>query len=166
VLCDLPRLGVAGVRVCPLLSAFCPQPSSPGRTRGAIQSGVNQPVTIQLPADCPPNIVDAPQLPDATNVQRLPGLLTFDTATSLADAAAFYKQQLPGLGWTLADGPNTTDAGVFLDFARGDQTLTVILAAGEGGTRVNVVVDSAQKVSVPDGGVGPMHAAWSTGSTE
>ncbi len=108
-------------------------------------SGVNQPVAIQLPADCPPSIVDAPRLPDATNAQSLPGLLTYDTATSVAEAAAFYQQQLPGLGWAAAGDPAKTDSAVSLDYARGNQTLTVILTAGEGGTRVNVVLDSAQK---------------------
>ena len=52
-------------------------------------TGANQPVKVTLPAGCPPGVVDAPRLPDAANIQDLPGLLSYDTATSLANAATF-----------------------------------------------------------------------------
>jgi len=107
-------------------------------------TGANQPVAIALPADCPPGLIDAPQLPDAANLQSLPGLLTYTTATSLADAAAFYKQQLPPLGWAADGDLATTDTTLSQDFTRADQTLTVIVSAGTGGTRVDLMLSSAQ----------------------
>jgi hypothetical protein len=60
---------------------------------------VNAPVTIELPADCPPGLVDAPMLPDAAQVERLPGLLQYETASSVQDVVAFYEKELPALGW-------------------------------------------------------------------
>lgn len=61
---------------------------------------INAPVSIELPADCPPGLVDAPMLPDAANVNNRPGVLEYQTASSVAEARAFYEQQLPKLGWT------------------------------------------------------------------
>jgi hypothetical protein len=62
---------------------------------------VNQPLTLELPANCPPGLVDAPMLPDAANVQNLPGSLRYDTGSPVTDARAFYERELPKLGWEL-----------------------------------------------------------------
>jgi hypothetical protein len=105
---------------------------------------VNQPVAFALPADCPAGMVNAPQLPDASNVQNVPGLLTFDTSSSLADAAAFYQKQIPPLGWTLLGDPATNDTTALLDFTQGDQTMTVIITAGDAGTKVLIELGSSQ----------------------
>ena len=108
-------------------------------------TGANEPVAIQLPADCPAGMVNAPLLPDAANVQKLPGLLTYDTATSLADAAAFYQKQIPDLGWTQLDDPLITDTSVLLDYTQGDKSLTVIITAGDAGTKVDIELGSAKQ---------------------
>lgn len=106
---------------------------------------VNQPVTLALPVDCPAGMVNAPQLPDASNVQNVPGLLTYDTASSSADAAAFYQGQMPGLGWTLVGDPVINDTTALLDFTQGDQTMTVIITAGDAGTKVLIELGSSQE---------------------
>jgi len=111
---------------------------------------VGQPVDIQLPADCPAGRVTAPQLPDAANVQSLPGVLTYDSASSLAEAVTFYQDQLPPLGWVLTGDPVDTGAlpidqtTVILDFTQAQQTLTVILTAGPAGTQVRVAQADVQ----------------------
>ena len=88
---------------------------------------VNQQVAIQLPEDCSAGIVNAPLLPDATNILRLPGVLAFDSSTSIEDTAAFYQKQLPDLGWKLVGEPAMTEASAFLDFTQGDSSMTVII---------------------------------------
>jgi hypothetical protein len=60
---------------------------------------INAPVTIALPEDCLPGLVDAPMLPDAAKVESLPALLRYETASSLPDVVAFYEKELPALGW-------------------------------------------------------------------
>ncbi|HEX7567851.1 MAG TPA: hypothetical protein VF355_04735, partial [Anaerolineaceae bacterium] len=107
-------------------------------------TGVNQPVAFSLPTDCPAGMVNAPQLPDASNVQNVPGLLTYDTASSSADAAAFYQKQIPPLGWTLLSDPVLNDTTALLDFTQGDQTMTVIITAGDAGTKVLIEQGSSQ----------------------
>ncbi len=106
-------------------------------------SDINQPVPFTLPDDCPPGLVNAPQLPDATNVQSFPGVLTYDTVTSLADIAAFYQEQLPTLGWALTGEPNITDTSVFLDFTQGDKTMTVIATTDAEVTTIHILLGTA-----------------------
>ncbi len=106
-------------------------------------TGANKPAAIELPADCPAGMVDAPLLPDAANILKEPGLLMFDTASSLADAVAFYQTQIPALGWTPDEEPAIYETTAMFGFARGDQILTVMIAAGAGSTNVMILLDKA-----------------------
>ena len=110
---------------------------------------VSQPVTFALPADCPPGLVDAPLLPDAANVLNMPSMLTYDTASSMKDAAAFYKEQIPGLGWEVLDEPSITDTNAMLEFTHEDQTMTVIITVNDGVTTVRVVLSHSQVLEQP-----------------
>jgi len=93
-----------------------------------------------LPADCPPGFVPAQPLPDAANLVNLPGLLSFDTATSLEEAAAFYQAQLSAAGWTPLNDPIIAPTSQLLDFAQGDLQLTVILTSAPEGAAVRIVM--------------------------
>ena len=106
---------------------------------------VNQPVTFALPADCPAGMVDAPLLPDASNVLNMPSILAYDTSTSLADIAAFYQNELPNLDWTLVGEPTITETTALLDFMQGNQKMTVIVTADAGVTTVNILLEKAQE---------------------
>lgn len=105
---------------------------------------VNQPVTITLPADCPPGLVNVPPMPDAANVRRMPSLMVYDlpSSASVEDVTAFYQAELPALGWEAAGDPYITDTTAELVFMRGSQQLTVIAAAGDV-TTVQLAVSAA-----------------------
>jgi hypothetical protein len=131
---------------------------------------VDQPLTIELPADCPPGLIAAPLLPDAVNAERLPGATLYSTAASVAEVQTFYEQELPKLGWTalssdefgLPEGisaeeyqqaleymqamgisqptPTPNPDLASLIFQQGDQTLRVNLTRTEGTTDVVLLV--------------------------
>ena len=102
---------------------------------------VNSIAAVDVPTDCPTGMVEAPLLPDASNVLKMPSVLSFDTATSLAEAAAFYQEQIPPLGWTIAGEPTITDASALLAYAEGNQELRVLLTAVDGGgTKVHIIL--------------------------
>lgn len=107
-------------------------------------TGANQPVSIEIPKDCPAGLVNAPLLPDASNVESMPGMLTFDTSTSLADATAFYVKQIPTLGWKVSEGepatPDVSGDSVVLDFTQADTTLSVIITSDQGVTTVDITL--------------------------
>jgi len=102
-------------------------------------SGANQPVTIEVPQDCPAGLIDVPLLPDAANVRSLPGVLTYDSATPPAEAGGFYQDKLPALGWELANTTLITDTAALLDFSQGHSRLTVMVAPQQDHTAVRIV---------------------------
>lgn len=106
---------------------------------------VNQPVTFALPDDCPAGMVDAPLLPDASNVLNMPSVLAYDTASSPADAAAFYQEQIPNLGWMLVGEPTIAETMALMEFMQGDQTMAIIIVSGDNETTVQVILGNAPK---------------------
>jgi hypothetical protein len=140
-------------------------------TRDYQLTEVNQPLTIELPVNCPPGLVDAPLLSDASIVVNLPGLLAYDTGTSVLEARAFYEQELPKLGWgpptyQLPEGmsqeeydrlmqdmqqleqlgltqptPTPNPSEAFLVFQQGDQLLYLLITLETSGTRVQITLN-------------------------
>ena len=109
---------------------------------------INQPFTITLPDNCPGGMVNAPLLAEASNILNMPGILMYDTSTSLADTAAFYQQEIPKLGWELVGEPSLTDTSALLDYIQGDKTLTIIITSDNIKTAVSVVLGKS-KDTVP-----------------
>jgi hypothetical protein len=106
---------------------------------------VNKPLTLELPADCPAGMVDAPLLPDASNVIKLPSIIMYDTASSPADAAAFYQEQIPTLGWKITEKPTIGDTTAILIFSQEKQTLTITIHVGDTDTKVEILLENSQK---------------------
>ena len=103
-------------------------------------SDVNAPLVLTQPDDCPLGLVDAPTLPDASNVVNLGGMLAYETSSSVADVVAFYQEQLPALGWTLQGEPAITEANALLTYTMGAKTRTIIISSSETSTEVRVLV--------------------------
>jgi len=104
---------------------------------------INQPVTIDLPAGCPGGLVDAPLMPAAQGVRRLPGVTIYSTTGSLQDGLAFYQEQLPPLDWEVMGEPTVTDTIGLTIFVQGDQQLTVIVMASDIGVEVRLWMGTA-----------------------
>ena len=83
-------------------------------------------------------MVDAPLLPDATHIENLPGSLSYDTSSTLADSAAFYQEQLSLSGWKLDDDQAITEPSVFMSFTKDDRQLWVTMTAEAGVTAVSI----------------------------
>ncbi len=108
-------------------------------------TGIGKPVTVKLPASCPGGMVNAPLLPGASNVVNIPGQVSYDTSTSLKDAAAFYQKQIPALGWALQNTASVQATKAFMDFQQGGQDMTVFITAKGNVTTVNILLTRAQK---------------------
>jgi hypothetical protein len=108
-------------------------------------SDPTQPVTIALPEGCPPGLVDAPLLPDAANVTNGPGQLSYETAAPLADAAAFYQEQILALGWTADGEPYLEESKAFLNYKLNDQRMVIILTTSDNMTTVHILLENSQQ---------------------
>jgi hypothetical protein len=105
---------------------------------------VNQPIAFTIPEDCPAGMVDAPLLPDASNVSSMPSVLSYETASGMTEIATFYQSEMVNLGWELTGEPTLTDTTALLDFKQGDQTMAIVVTTSNG-TTVNVILGKSQE---------------------
>jgi hypothetical protein len=106
-------------------------------TREYNLTGINQPVTISLPAACG-TVSGVPVMADARNLLRQPGVTLYTTASSIADVLAFYQAQMPALGWTASDEPSQSDTTATMVFVQGAQKLSLLVVASAGGVEVSL----------------------------
>ncbi len=122
-----------------------------------------QDASLVLPPDCPPNLADAPLLPDAADVQKQPGYLAYTTATAPKDVASFYQAELPKSGFHEEGQPQASDQGAHLEFSSGSQRLTVWISGGSEGkaTQVQILLETGaeQVIDVPMPTQSPQEAA-------
>ena len=90
-------------------------------------------------------MVDAPLLPDASNILNMPSILTYDTSTSPADAATYYQEKIPALGWTLLGEPAISETTALLEYQQGSQNLTIIISGDAGVTTITILLQKAQE---------------------
>ncbi len=79
-----------------------------------------------------------PMLPDATSVQNVSGLLSYNTNTSIADAVAFYEEQIAAQGGQVSSSMPASDMMAMLDVRQGDQSLMVMIMSSGGTTNVTI----------------------------
>ncbi len=98
---------------------------------------VNAVSAVALPEGCQ---LDVPIMADASNALVLARYVGFDTASSVTDAVAFYKQQLPSRGWQLKSEPFKGADRAVVEFAKGSQVLNLLVTTTESGTRVDLTL--------------------------
>jgi hypothetical protein len=97
---------------------------------------VNAAPAIDLPADCVADAVDAPLLPDAADVARVPGLLSYTTASTPEEVTAFYQEELTALGWEPTVDPTVSETTTIQNFTRDGEQLAVLVTVDEAGSSV------------------------------
>ncbi len=101
-----------------------------------VLSAIGAPVVAGLPPDCPP-IVDAVLVDDATDIEAVPGSVSYHSAKAAADVLAFHRASLSSADWSPTDSVQIADAaGGRLQFHRGAEQLTVVVASEDGITTV------------------------------
>jgi hypothetical protein len=133
-------------------------------TRVSLTSNTGSPVTPTTncasllglaPGECEADGI--PTLPDATNVQSMAALLSYDTNTSIADAVAFYEEHITALGGQVSSTMPATDQMAVLNVTLDNQSLMMMI--GSNGRATNVSISSLTGGSVPP----PSHCAAAAG---
>ncbi|MBZ0315485.1 MAG: hypothetical protein K8L91_03635 [Anaerolineae bacterium] len=101
--------------------------------------------TFEPPPVVPPagdgSSTDIPLLPDATNVVNMQGLITYSTATSAEEVAAFYEAQITAMGGQVYT-PLTIFAGTgVVEFTLNDQLISVMIMSMGGSNSVFVTIE-------------------------
>lgn len=121
-----------------------------GATEGEIYYEVNftpttETIEITIPAECENTGVagdsDIPLLDDAVTSMTAQGMTMYTTTNSVADAAAFYREQMEGLGWTLQSELGDSNVGLQQTYSRDSETvlITISIDSGSGNTMVAIV---------------------------
>lgn len=108
-------------------------------------TSVGAPITIDLPTDCPPGLIDAPVMPNAVDVVDLPGMLAFTTAASLEDVVAFYEAAGRERGWDLPFAPTIATDTALLEYVDNGRRTTLIATRRSETTTVQIGIDTSSE---------------------
>ncbi len=102
---------------------------------------INAGQAFALPVGCPAALTEIPEMPNATQLVRMPHSVSYTTTAKLANVAAFYLDRMPALGWTLLVN-RTKSANPSLVFYRheGKQRANLTFRAQGSGLEVFVSV--------------------------
>jgi len=95
------------------------------------------PVTINPVAGCN---LDAPLPKAVKNFVRLPGLASFESASSVNQVASFYQSELPKQNWVQKDPPDLSNGSAALSYQRAAESLEIqITPVASGGCKVKLL---------------------------
>ncbi len=94
--------------------------------------------SVEVPDTCQ---IEYPIMPDAVNLTRLPGRISYLSPSSRADVVAFYEQALPEAGWERYNFPAVTANNTLLIYARGGELLNVNIIDKDGGVEVQIFLE-------------------------
>ncbi len=97
---------------------------------------VNSAFTIEPPEGAPTGLPeDIPLYPNASGVSLMQGMASFTTSDAVEAVGQFYKDQLPGMGWTLQE--ETAISGTIMQtWVKGDRSLSVMVSSSDSTTQV------------------------------
>jgi hypothetical protein len=102
---------------------------------------VNTAASYDLPADCPPGLIEAPMTTDAVVTESLPGLLRYTTNVSVAEAAALYRDTSVAFGWTSNRTAAIGEDFAALSFDHDLLLIDVLVTDAGSGTEVTIVAN-------------------------
>jgi hypothetical protein len=103
-------------------------------------SQVNQPVEIKAPENCGGGANKMPMMADASEKASIGDMVTYKTASKIADVTAFYQKEMAAAGWQPEGEPTTTDEMAMLQFAKDSQKASVTITTDGDKTSVMVSV--------------------------
>ncbi len=112
-------------------------------------SQVNAVDSIELPQGCLPVPVEIPAMPDAQEITRGSGLLSFITTSPAAEVVNLYFQALPKLGWMTDQKKPAGELNLPMSFlfTKGEQKLALnIDNSFQTGVDVDLVISAVEAV--------------------
>lgn len=86
--------------------------------------------------------VALPLPPNATQLVSMPGLISFESASTTEQIVAFYQNALPEEGWAPTSEPQPGVDAVLLSYRRDEQTLDINIETDEEGVRVELLLST------------------------
>ena len=102
-------------------------------------SDVNQPLSIELPDDCPPALLNMPLMSDAADVLQLPGFTSYTTPSGIEDVLAFYEELVTASGAQANNPPLISEHSILFGFTQNDQPILLIVSNDGSTTSVELL---------------------------
>jgi hypothetical protein len=107
---------------------------------------VNQPIEIEIPADCDSQGgqgLDLPMLEDASEVASFAGFLSYQSQESTDTAVAFYGDALAALGWAMDEASSVISSGsAILFYEKEDEVITLFIGDDPSTGGISVTISS------------------------
>lgn len=104
---------------------------------------VDQPITIEAPADCESANAEYPVMDGAAELASFAGLTTYSINAPLEDVVTFYQDEMALRGYQMSEDSFFTESTALMTFtAEGQPSVTVTLGAE--GEEVAVLITSAE----------------------
>jgi hypothetical protein len=88
--------------------------------------------------------IDLPIPADAARLVKLPGLITFESAASMEEVAAFFQTRLPEAGWLPEGEPLAGGDALVLAYRRAEDSLNINIEPNDTGARVDLLQTTGQ----------------------
>ena len=104
-------------------------------------TNVNQPIGIKAPENCGGNATGLPIMADASEKSTFGDMITYKTASKIADVAAFYQKEMAAAGWQAqADQSTITEEMASLSFSKDTNTANLLVSISDNVTNVMLSV--------------------------
>ena len=105
---------------------------------------VNQPITIQAPANCGGAAEDIPMMADAQDQAAFGGTSTYSTPSKMADVVAFYDKEMKAKGWTENEGGMSTEGMSSKSYTKDGRTVQVVITGDSSGKTTVMITEQKQ----------------------
>jgi hypothetical protein len=95
---------------------------------------------ILPPANCESAAQDIPVMADATEKATFGDMLSYTSASALADVVNFYKAEMPNAGWQPTGEPTETPDFAMLEFTKDGSTASVMASYDSSAQKTSVVI--------------------------
>jgi hypothetical protein len=106
---------------------------------------VNGSFQIEPPADCEAPSTDIPIMADAKDKSTFGEMVSYTSASALADVVEFYKREMPNNGWQPSGEPTEMEGLAMLEFAKDNRKAQVMISSDTDKQITDVVITTSQE---------------------
>jgi hypothetical protein len=111
-----------------------------GRGQGSLLGRfVVESVGLQIIEPIPGCEIEFPIPESAENLVRLPGLIEFDSPSTIEDLTSYYQDMLVDIGWNAAGDPEQSGDIMIMSYLQGDRGLEIVLERLQDGVHVRLL---------------------------
>jgi hypothetical protein len=106
---------------------------------------VNGSFKIEPPAECEAAATDIPIMADASDKSTFGEIMSYTSASALADVVEFYKREMPNNGWQPSGEPTEMEGLAVLEFTKDNRKAQVMISYDADNKTASVMITTSQE---------------------